>query len=158
MRSFRRHLRACTWLAVLAMLTLALGPTISRLTLPEEPSRPHAFAIEVPMDHAAVHHAALAMTAMHGHHHHPAGMVPTSPPTQPVNHHTLEHCALCAVAASVFTVAAPPPVVVAVATVRRNTAVPAARRPAPGRTLWSPTTSRGPPLLAVEAGFLTHRA
>ena len=152
MRSFRQHLRACTWLAVLAMLTLALGPTVSRLTLPEEPSRAHAFALEVPMDHAAMHHAALDMAAMHGHHHHPAGMIatkgPTSPPTQPAHHHTLEHCALCAVAASAFAVAASPPVVVAVATVRRNTAVPAARRPAPGRTLWSPTTSRGPPALA----------
>jgi hypothetical protein len=152
MRSFRQRLRGCTWLAVLAMFTLALGPTVSRLTLPEEPSRGDAFALEVPIDHAAMHHAAPSTAALHAHQHRPAAIVatkaPASPPTRPVHHHTLEHCDLCAVAASAFAVAAPPPVVIAVATVRRNGAVPAERGLAPGRTPWSPATSRGPPARA----------
>lgn len=134
------------------MVALALGPTVSRLTLPEQPARGDAFALEAPMDHAAMQHAALDTAAMHAHHHHPAAMVATkspAPPSPPLrHHHTLEHCALCVVAASAFAVAPSPPVVVAPAAGQSEVAVPATRGLAPGRTPWSPATSRGPPALA----------
>jgi hypothetical protein len=151
MRTFRQRLHGCTWLAMLAMLTLALGPTVSRLTLPEEPSHGEAIAFEVPIDHAAMPQAAMNRVAMHAHQHDPAAMVATKTPAlpaQPAHHHTLEHCALCAVAASAFPVAASPPVIIAVATLRRDIAVLVERGPAPGRTPWSPATSRGPPARA----------
>src|SRR5689334_5817056 len=138
MRSIRRRLRDCTWLALLAMLTLALGPTISRLTLPEEPPHGGAFAVQAPMDHAAMHHEAMhhdamAMAAMHAHRHHAAPMPPSDAPLRgaPSHHHTLEHCALCAVAASAFAVAPSPPVVLAAAIEPRAVAIPRVRGIAP---------------------------
>src|SRR5690242_17395520 len=149
MRSFRRRLRGCTWLAVLAMLTLALGPTISRLTLPEQPSRGSAFGLAAPHAEAAMHDAAMATASTHAHHHRPGPLAateaPASPPGLPAHRHTLEHCALCVVAASAFAVAPAPPTVVAQGAVRHDVTAPAERGLAPGRTPWSPATSRGPP-------------
>src|SRR5205085_1728948 len=136
---------------LLAVFTLALGPTISRLTLPEQPSRGAAFSLEARVDHAAMHHTAMDAGAMHAHRHHAASSLATSAPpparTAPSHHHTLEHCALCAVAATAFAVASSPPVVVAAFAEPRPVAVSADRGLAPGRTPWSPATSRGPPVL-----------
>jgi len=152
MHALRRRLRGCTWLALLAMVALALGPTISRLALPEEPSPRAALALGAPMDDAAMHHAAMDPAAMHAHHHHAASIdasnAPASPPTRPAHHHTLEHCALCAVAATAFAVAPAPPLVIAAASVPRNVAALPERGLKPGRTPRSPASSRGPPTLA----------
>ena len=155
MVAIRRRLHACTWLALTAMLALAIGPTISRLTLPETGG-------PMGMDHAAMHHAALhhagmnggdgvamadaqAMPAVHHHHSHPpAG--PASPP--PGHTHSLEHCALCVVALSAFAVApAPLPLVTPVCAPLQEP-LPRDRGVAPGRDIWSPIGSRGPPALA----------
>jgi hypothetical protein len=152
MGSIRRRLRVFTWVALLAMVAIALGPTISRLTVPEEPSRGDVFALDVPVDHGAMHRAAMSTGAIDAQHRHvgviAATAAPASPPTSPPHCHTLERCALCAVAASAFAVAPPPPTVMAVATVRRQVAVLAERGLVPGRSPWSPATSRGPPALA----------
>src|SRR5947209_1763745 len=74
MHALRRRLRGCTWLALLATVALALGPTISRLALPEEPPPRAALALAAPMDHAAMHHAAMDPAGMHAHHHHAASI------------------------------------------------------------------------------------
>jgi len=161
MRALRRRLRGCTWLALLAMLTLAFGPTISRLTLPEDAQLDHALALEAPVDHAAMHHAAAATpmhaaamdaVATHAHHHHATPLAdaqpPVSPPAAPPHHHTLAHCALCALAAGAYAVAPTLTLIALAAPARRSAARIPERGPAPGRTPRSPATSRGPPAFA----------
>jgi hypothetical protein len=147
MHAIRRRLRACTWLALVVMGLLAVGPTVSRLTLPE-------VAAPLAMDHAAMHHAAMGgdAVAMAGgaampaaHHHHL--QAPASLPAPPAHSHSLEHCALCVVALFAFAVAPPPPTVATPAAAPLPVALPRDRGISPGRDTWSPIGSRGPPAL-----------
>ncbi|HZW73167.1 MAG TPA: hypothetical protein VFF43_06445, partial [Caldimonas sp.] len=141
------------WLALLASASLAIGPTVSRLTLPEAggPRSPDpVHGDHVAMHHAAMHGHALAMadaTAMASaaaHHDHlSAAQTPLQPP--PAHSHTLEHCALCVVALFAFAVARPPPSVAMAATPPLPVALPRLRDIPRGRDTWSPIGSRGPP-------------
>jgi hypothetical protein len=149
MRAVRRRLRVCAWLALLAILALAVGPTVSRLLLPAgnafapgtasqaEPARGEATAPR--HDIASTHH----------HHHHDMAMVPatTPAPTQPSPHeHALEHCGLCLLAAHGFTFVQDRPALVACIESTRpalDLITPALPRL---RSDWSPASSRGPPL------------
>jgi hypothetical protein len=156
MDAMRRRLRACTWLALVAMALIALGPTISRLTLPE-------VAAPMAMDHAAMRHAAMhdrvdgdalaladssATPAGHHKHHYPPAAKSPPPPAPPAHTHTLEHCSLCVVALFAFAVAPPPPSVVTPAVAPLPIALPRDGGISPGRDTWSPIGSRGPPALA----------
>jgi len=161
MHQFRRHLRTCTWLALLAMATLAFGPTVSRFTLPEagRAATPSASQVAT-VDHAAMHHA-VSHHAMHlasgdaagprapTHHQDPAAApqghgLPTLPP----HHHSLEHCALCVVAAGAFAMAPPPPAVASRATAVHRVASLPRIGVAPVPAVWSPAQPRGPPAIA----------
>jgi hypothetical protein len=159
MHAIRRRLRACTWVALVAMAALAVGPTISRLTLPEA-------AAAMAMQHAALHHVpvqqgsmdgdAVAMadgaatTATHAHHHHhPPAALGNVPPAAPPGHtHSLEHCALCVVALFALAVAPPPLQVSTPAGARMAALRLRDDGSSPGRDTWSPIGSRGPPALA----------
>jgi hypothetical protein len=149
MHAIRRRLRSCTWLAVVAMTLLALGPTISRLTLPEA-GTPLAPAGTAP--HRTSHRGdalamanGAAMPAGHTHHHHvPAGDDEPQLPAQP---HPLEHCALCVVALFAFAVALSAPTLAAPLVAAATVALPRERGTFLGRDTWSPATSRGPPAL-----------
>lgn len=137
MHAIRRRLRASTWIALVAIAGLAVGPTISRLTLPAAEAAPamdHAA-----MDHASMHHAAMHHATMHE--------APLPMPTPPAHSHTLDHCALCVVALFAFAVAPPPPLVAASANAWRPVAPPRVAGISPCRATWSSIGARGPPAL-----------
>jgi len=140
MHAIRRRLHACTWVALLAIVGLAVGPTISRLTwhpVDAPPAMRHAAMDHAAMGHAPMHHAAMLHAAMH-----------EAPlPTSPAHSHTLDHCALCVVALFAFAVAPPPPQVAAPADAWRPFAPPCAADSAPCRGTWSSIGARGPPAL-----------
>jgi hypothetical protein len=157
MRAIRRHLHACTWIALAAIAVITVGPTISRLTLPEA-AAPSA-ADRAALHPATMHHApvgdaavamghAVAMPAAQAHHHHSEAPAGAPPPAPPAHRHTLEHCALCVVALFAFAVAPPPPSLTAPMATALRVALSRHAGIAPGRDTWSPTGSRGPPALA----------
>ena len=125
MHAIRRRLHACTWIALLAIAGLAVGPTISRLTLP---------AVEAPL---AMHHVAMHDAAMHE----------APSPTPPAHSHALDHCALCVLALFAFAIAPPPPLVAAPADAWRPLAPPRLAHVSPCRDTWSSIGARGPPAL-----------
>ncbi|MGZ3197991.1 MAG: DUF2946 family protein [Caldimonas sp.] len=142
-RALRRRLRGFVWLCLIAMAGLAIAPTISRALLPEHPDSalPQAIAAlhstEDPslQPHAAGHHV----------HHHAAADSAGSPPSH--HQHSLDHCALCAIAASAWTLDSvlAGPVVDSFAP---DTQVPTPGAPPARRLERLPATWRGPPSLA----------
>jgi len=144
MRAVRRRLRACAWLALLAILALAVGPTVSRLLLPA--GNVFASGTASRMGEATVPRRDIESTH---HHHHDMAMAPaTTPvPTQPSPHeHALEHCGLCLLAVHGFAFVHDRPALTAFVESTR----PALDRITPAlprlRSDWSPASSRGPPL------------
>ena len=154
----RRRLRTLAGWAWLAIAAIAFAPTVSRLAL----AAPGSFAAG---DGAtAAMHAAMSMAgdtsmagdasmvgeagaAMHAH----SGARPGAPalgdPPLPRHSHTLDHCALCAVAAAafVFTPSAP-----SLAPTSDDGLAPAPidAAPVPHGLEWRPASSRGPPAAA----------
>jgi hypothetical protein len=151
----RRRLRTLAGWAWLAIAGIAFAPTVSRLTL----AGPGSFGAGDGA--AAAMHAAMSMAgvpsmigaasmvgaadpAMHVHHGaHPGAPALGDLPSLP-HSHTLDHCALCAVAAAafVFTPSAPS---LAPASDDGLAPVPIEARPVRHAAEWRPASSRGPP-------------
>ena len=150
MHAVRRRLRACAWLALLSILALSAGPTISRLLLPPGGAVVSGAASHS-MDERSMGEAMAApdgMGSAHHRHHDIATAAATAPTPShaPAHEHALEHCGLCLLAAHAFTFAQEwsalnafvertPPALNQLAA-----AVPRLRGD------WSPASSRGPPL------------
>jgi hypothetical protein len=147
MQAVRHRIRACAWLALLAIVALAVGPTVSRMRLPANGSGMH--------EAGSLHVLATATASTHAmgsaHHHQDRTMQPgplPAAPQAPPHDHALEHCGLCLLAAHAFAFAHTPPALVAVRQCSRlsnGQVAPAAPRL---RSDWSPASSRGPPILA----------
>jgi len=134
--AIRLRLKTLAWVALVAMVGLALGPSISRALAANAPG---FVAVHVsPMEMGPHAHAAAGMTGGHIHHHD----TPTSPSD------TLECCALCALASSALAIV----VFVAPDLERGDPAtVPEPRHAVAtprAREFWSSPAPRGPPLLA----------
>jgi hypothetical protein len=144
MHVVRRRLRACAWLALLSIIALAAGPTVSRMRLP-------ANGAGVLEGGPHLHASAATTGSMHemgsAHHHHEGAMQPGTPPALP-HEHALEHCGLCLLAAHGFAFAHDPPALSAVRERLRLSKGQIAPAVPPLRCDWSPASSRGPPLLA----------
>ena len=151
MRAVRRRLRACAWLALLSIIALSAGPTVSRLLSPA------VGAVTLgSSSHSLAGAVGEAMDSPHGmgpahHHHHDTAMAPETapvPPHAPAHQHALDHCGLCLLAAHAFTFVQERPTLTAFVEFTR----PAIDRIAPAvprlRCHWSPASSRGPPLRA----------
>jgi hypothetical protein len=145
MRAVRRRLRACAWLALLSIIALAAGPTVSRMLLPA------GGAIMLGSgSHTLVEPATADATAAGSAHHHHHGMVmgsttaPVAPPA-PAHEHALEHCGLCLLAAHAFTFVQHQPALTAFAGCTRPVLTPMAPAVPRLRCDWSPASSRGPP-------------
>lgn len=135
MDSWRRRSRSCAAVALLSVLALALGPTVSRLSLPARDALP------APAHHPHhAHHGHAAMAAM-------ADARPGEMPA-PAHQHSLDHCALCVLAAHAFTFFQEAPRLGACVEI----AHPAARQVAAAlprlRLDWNPASSRGPPAIS----------
>ncbi len=153
MRVVRRRLRACAWLALLSISALAVGPTVSRLLLPEgSPFVPATDIAHAPASH--VHGQATAMShAMAPAHRHlrviaSASAAQHEVPHPPMHEHALEHCGLCVLAAHAFTFSQERPELVAVSGSARLVLAPLAPSLPRLRLDWSPASSRGPPVLS----------
>ena len=150
MRAVRRRLRGCAWLALLAILALAVGPTVSRLLLPAgnvfAPGAASQALAELTRGEATVARHDIESTH---HHHHDMAMAPATtpvPPHPPPHEHALEHCGLCLLAVHGFAFVQDRPALIAFIESTR----PALDQIAPAlprlRSDWSPASSRGPPL------------
>jgi Protein of unknown function (DUF2946) len=129
----RRRFKLLARLALIAMLGLALGPTVSRAL--------HAArAADAPVHEAAEPHHHHDASGLHGSAHH------TSQPAGGA-HDPLDHCGLCAVAGSPCSPSAPPHLPAADVACSR---VPATRILSRGRPRprWSRARPRGPPVAA----------
>jgi hypothetical protein len=134
---FRRRLKAFASIALLAFVGLALAPTISRALLLGDGAPPHGAGSEQQMaGMAPAHHH-------HGNDHH-AGFTPP----HPAEHgHSLDHCAMCLVAACAVAFDATPPAFAVQDIDHRHVACPGDVVPRWSDD-WSPATSRGPPFIA----------
>jgi len=158
-----RRLRTLAGWAWLAIAGIAFAPTVSRLALagPGSSGDGVATAMHVAM-HAPMHHAmsmagaasmagsapmgaaGSAMHALHGAH--PgAPALGDSPP--PLHSHTLDHCALCAVAAAAFVFVPSAPSLAPVSD-DGLAPVPIETTAVRHRAEWRPASSRGPPRAA----------
>ena len=159
----RRRLRTLAGWAWLAIAGIAFAPTVSRLALAGPGSSGdgvatamHA-AMQAPMHHAMSMAGAASMTgaapmvgdaglAMHAHLGiHPGAGLGDSP--APPHSHTLDHCALCAVAAAAFVFVPSAPVLAPVSD-GGLAPVPIETTPVRHRAEWRPASSRGPPAAA----------
>ncbi len=146
------------WIALVAMCGLAFGPSISRAlglgSVEVAMAAGHAHD-DVAMDMSA---AMSAQTSMHGDAHMPShdhAAMATAPVSAPGHQHGPSHscdfldcCALCAVAASPFSVVA---IVLPAWSATEISRAPlidrAGSQPRP-RALWSTAAPRGPPILS----------
>ena len=149
MRAIRRRLRTCAWLALLSIMALSVGPTVSRLLLPAgvafmsgsasrslyEQSIGDATASLHVMGSAHQYHDDMAIVAAKA----------PKPSHPPAHEHALEHCGLCLLAAHAFTFVQERPEVTAFAECTRAVLDRIARSVPRLRCDWSPASSRGPP-------------
>jgi hypothetical protein len=134
---FRRRLKTFASIALVAFAGLALAPTISRALLLRDEAPPHA---------PGAHHQIGAMEPAPAHHHHGDHHDGATPP--PAEHrHSLDHCALCLVAACAVAFDATPHAFTVHDGGRERVAPPASVVPRWSDD-WSPATSRGPPFIA----------
>jgi hypothetical protein len=135
---FRRRLKAFASIALVAFVGLALAPTISRTLLLDDGALLHGASSDQQM-------AAMAPTPAHHHHGHDHHTGSTSAP--PAEHrHSLDHCAMCLVAACAFAFDATPPAFAVQDVGHRHVACPVDVVPR-WSDEWSPATSRGPPFI-----------
>jgi len=149
MRAVRRRLRVCAWLALLSIIALATGPTMSRMLLPAggafmSGAESHSLA------KAAVGEATVSphgMGSAHHHHHEMANGPATAPvaPHTPAHEHALEHCGLCLLAAHAFTFIQDRPALAALVECTQAALSPIAPAVPRLRSDWSPASPRGPP-------------
>lgn len=154
----RLRLRRLTWLALSVMLGLALAPTVSRASSALHTGHESAVlaAASGHAEHAACDEADAgtptrsavsapdtdavpAQVAAHSSHSHHGGGGTAEP------HDHLNHCPLCGVAATAWTVAPPAPVWGAVPHGDLQRALPARDTTPCGRDAWSDHQPRGPP-------------
>lgn len=153
MRAVRRRLRACAWLALLSISSLAIGPTVSRLLLPAgSPFVSNADLSRRAASHAHGEAAATSPAMALAHRHHQAIASASTPPTDtprlPNHEHALEHCGLCVLAAHAFTFVQPQPGLVSASGSARLVLALATPNVPRLRLDWSPSSSRGPPVLS----------
>jgi hypothetical protein len=133
---FRRRLKAFASIALLAFVGLALAPTISRALLLGDGGPVHGASR--PRQMAAMHPAPT-------HHHH--GHDDHGADTPPAEHrHSLDHCAMCLVAACAVAFDATPPAFAVQEVDHPHVACWGDVVPR-WNDDWSPATSRGPPLI-----------
>lgn len=151
MRAVRRRLRACAWLALLSIVALAAGPTVSRLLLPVGGSLISGAATHSPVAHPTSEPTSSLQAIDSWQHHQHAAMAAAAAPApshSPAHGHTLEHCGLCLLAAHAFTFVQENPALTGLV----ECTSPATDRTVPAvprlRCDWSPASSRGPPPLA----------
>jgi hypothetical protein len=152
MHAARRHLRAWAWLALVSIVGLALGPTVSRLLLPSSGAfeQPSGAQTRFPYPNEGVTTSPRGADSSHHHHHEIATGSGPSPLTgNPSTHdHALEHCGLCLLAAHAFTFIQQRPELVALRERARPVRAAMATRLPRLRFDWFPASSRGPPSLA----------
>jgi hypothetical protein len=166
----RQTLRRFTWIALLAMLGLALAPTVSRAlsvldthgdahaghSAPAHAERhaaaalpgtapEHADCDEAPApesDDALAREGAMSEAPPHppGHEQHGRGAA--------AEHDHFNHCPLCAIAATAWTVAPAPCTGCAVPLAAQHARAPIADAATPGVAAWSAHQPRGPPASA----------
>jgi Protein of unknown function (DUF2946). len=151
MRAARRYLRAWTWLALVSIVGLAVGPTVSRLVLPSGGPFEHwsgAYA-RSPFQKTSLTTSPSGTDPSHHHHHDIASGTGSAPAegNLPTHDHALEHCGLCVVAAHAFTFVQQWPALVALRQQARPLNASIATRLPRLRSDWSPASSRGPPSL-----------
>jgi hypothetical protein len=134
---FRRQLKKFAWVALLAFVGLAVAPTISRAIHLGDGAQLLAAG-------GNLHPAGMGSTAAHHHHGagHPDGS--TAPPSPAGHQHSLDHCAMCLVAACAFALGVAPPVL-AVQTIGDEQVITPTSAAPRFSDDWSPATSRGPP-------------
>jgi hypothetical protein len=153
----RQRLRRLTWLALTVMLGLALAPTVSRaLSWSAAGHAPAALAAVAATEHADCDNAntavptpamlpapesaeASAQRSEPAHHGHHGGGGNAEP------HDHLNHCPLCGVAATAWTVAPPAPAWDALPHNAAQQALPACDAAPCGFGAWSAHQPRGPP-------------
>ena len=136
-------------MALIAVLGLALGPTVSRLLLPSAAAleQTSATPTSAPGQHDQPTTESGTTDSLHHHHHQLARGLGSAPPAgnRPAHDHALEHCGLCLVAAHAFTFTQElPELLVFLEPAQRVTGAIALRLPRL-RSDWSPASSRGPP-------------
>ena len=135
MDRLRRNLKEFVWVALLAFAGLAIAPTISRaIHLGAEPEEPAGMSSQAPM---------AVMGAEHAHHHAAPSTDPS--PRSGGHSHSLDHCAMCVVAACAYALASIVPLVALSPVVHKGVqrlvgATPRLRQD------WSPAIPRGPPV------------
>lgn len=146
MHAVRRRLRACAWLALLSIVALAAGPTVSRMLLPGSGAvlagAGSQFLVEATPEEATVSSGA----GRPAHHHHHAMAMGQAPAPSPAHDHALEHCGLCLLVAHGFTFVQEPPALTGLGGCVRPALTPIQPEVPLLRCNWSPASSRGPPL------------
>ena len=137
MNRLRRNLKEFVWVALLAFAGLAVAPTISRaIQLGAELEEPADTSGTAPM---------AARGSEHSHHH---AVPATDPSPRSGGHsHSIDHCAMCIVAASAYALGSTAPSVATSPVVHEGVHFSVGATPRL-RQDWSPAAPRGPPIHA----------
>lgn len=137
MDRLRRKLKEFVWVALLAFAGLAVAPTISRaIHLGADPEVPAGMSGQAPM---------AATGAEHAHHHAAPATDPS--PRSGGHSHSLDHCAMCIVAACAYALASIAPSAAPSPIVHKGVQLSVGATPRL-RQDWSPASPRGPPIRA----------
>jgi len=136
----RQQLRRFTWLALIAMLGLALAPAVSRALAHRESAAAHPLATAgVATGHADCDEADAASPALHpaAHGQHGSGTG--------LGHDHLDHCPMCGIAATAWAFAPAAPAWAGHPGGVARSAPARADAVAPAANAWPAHWSRGPP-------------